>query len=129
MERGPRAFRGGAPSLLLTATPERRDGRPIPGSLEYYYPLRRALDEGLYKPIEPVLLPAPAAKRECDEAIATRAVALLAEDKIGTSVLLVRAGTISRLGELQEIYELHVAIHRRPPRRNFPAFVSDWVSI
>ena len=95
----------GAPSLLLTATPKRRDGRPIPGSLEYYYPLRRALDEGLYKPIEPVLLPAPAAKRECDEAIATRAAALLAADELGTSVLLVRAGTISRLGELQEIYE------------------------
>jgi superfamily II DNA or RNA helicase len=93
-----------APSLLLTATPERRDGRPIPGSLAYYYPLRRALDEGLYKPIEPVLISAPAAKRECDEAIATRASALLAEDGLGTSVLLVRAGTVPRLGELKEIY-------------------------
>lgn len=36
-----------ARALLLTATPRRRDGKRIPGSLEYYYPLRRALDEGL----------------------------------------------------------------------------------
>jgi superfamily II DNA or RNA helicase len=37
--------------LLLTATPRRRDGRRIPGSLEFYYPLRRALEEGLYNPL------------------------------------------------------------------------------
>ena len=30
-----------ARALLLTATPRRRDGKRIPGSLEYYYPLRR----------------------------------------------------------------------------------------
>ena len=118
----------GPASLLLTATPQRRDGKPIPGSLEYYYPLRRALDEGLYKPIEPVLLPAPAAKRECDDAIAAQAAELLASDEHRTSVLLVRGGTIQRLHELEKIYaaagvEL-VLLHNRLSPNNQAEIVS-----
>jgi Type III restriction enzyme, res subunit len=90
----------GAPALLLTATPQRRDGRPIPGSLEYYYPLRRALDEGLYQPITPLLLPPEASKEANDQAIARAAADLLGAEEHATSVMLVRAGSIDRLGEL-----------------------------
>jgi superfamily II DNA or RNA helicase len=95
-----------ARALLLTATPRRRDGKRIPGSLEYYYPLRRALDEGLYKPIEPVLLSPPdlTDKSEADAAIAARAAELLARDEHRTSTLLVRGATIGRLRELQGVY-------------------------
>jgi superfamily II DNA or RNA helicase len=96
-----------ARALLLTATPRRRDGKRIPGSLEYYYPLRRALDEGLYKPIQPLLLPAPdpSDRAASDALIAERAVQLMETDEHQTSVLLVRGGIIARLGELRGVYE------------------------
>lgn len=96
-----------ARALLLTATPRRRDGRRIPGSLEYYYPLRRALEEGLYKPIQPMLLalPTPSDRAASDRAIAARAAQVLASEQHQTSVLLVRGGSIARLRELQHAYE------------------------
>jgi superfamily II DNA or RNA helicase len=96
-----------ARALLMTATPRRRDGKLIPGSLQYYYPLRRALDEGLYKPIQPVLLPAPDPndRARCDAAIATHAAKLLATHEHHTSTLLVRGGTVARLHELRALYE------------------------
>ena len=95
-----------ARALLLTATPRRRDGKRIPGSLQYYYPLRRALDEGLYKPIHPMLLapPEPSDRAASDRAIAARAAELLARSEHRTSVLLVRGGTVARLRELQHAY-------------------------
>lgn len=97
----------GARVLLMTATPRRRDGKRIPGSLQYYYPLRRALEEGFYQPIHPVLLPAPDPSDQAasDAAIATRAAEMLATDEHRTSTLLVRAGTVARLHELQGVYE------------------------
>lgn len=96
----------GAHALLLTATPRRRDGKRIPGSLEYYYPLRRALDEGLYKPIEPVLLTPsdPTDRQQSDSALASRAAEMLGTDAHRTSTLLVRGGTVDRLHELQAVY-------------------------
>lgn len=96
-----------ARALLLTATPRRRDGRRIPGSLEYYYPLRRALEEGLYKPIQPSLLTPPDLndKAQSDAAIAARAAELLGTDEHRTSTLLVRGGTVGRLRELRAVYE------------------------
>jgi Type III restriction enzyme, res subunit/Helicase conserved C-terminal domain len=95
-----------ARTLLLTATPRRRDGRPIPGSLQYYYPLRRALDEGLYKPITPVLLspPSPANRAAADSIVAERAAELLQDREHRTSTLLVRGATVARLIELQAVY-------------------------
>ena len=96
-----------ASSLLLTATPRRRDGKRIPGSLQYYYPLRRALDEGLYKPIEPILLtsPQPVDKAQSDAAIAAKAAEIFRRDEHRTSALLVRGATIARLHELRALYE------------------------
>jgi superfamily II DNA or RNA helicase len=94
-----------ARKLLLTATPTRRDGRRIPGSLEYYYPLRRALEEGFYNPVDPVLLAPGADRAASDRIIAERAIAMLRSEEHASSVLLVRAGSIARLGQLQQIYE------------------------
>ena len=91
--------------LLLTATPRRRDGRRIPGSLEYHYPLRRALEEGLYKPIEPVLVPAGQDRAACDAAIADAAIALHREDRHATSVLVVRAANLTRLKTIADAYQ------------------------
>jgi superfamily II DNA or RNA helicase len=93
-------------SLLLTATPVRRDGKRIPGELEYHYPLRRALDEGFYQPVTPVLLDQadPADRTACDAAIASAAVALLAQPEHTESVLLVRGGSVARLKVLEDVY-------------------------
>jgi superfamily II DNA or RNA helicase len=97
----------GARALLLTATPRRRDGRPIPGSLQYYYPLRRALEDGLYKPITPILLtpPNPADKATADAMIAAQAADLLESGEHRTSTLLVRGATVARLHELRTVYD------------------------
>ena len=93
------------PALLLIATPRRRDGRAIPGTHVYHYPLRIALEEGFYKPITPILLDAEADRPACDRVIARRAGELLGEGAHATSVLMVRAATIARLNVLREIYE------------------------
>ncbi|MEX0684307.1 MAG: DEAD/DEAH box helicase family protein [Dehalococcoidia bacterium] len=93
-------------ALLLTATPVRRDGKRIPGELVYHYPLRRALDEGFYQPVRPVLLDLadPADRVAADAAIAAEAAQLLAMEAHQTSVLLARGGSIARLGNLEEAY-------------------------
>ena len=94
-------------ALLLTATPVRRDGKRIPGELVYHYPLRRALDEGIYQPVRPVVLDLadPADRDAADNAIAARASELLHAREHGTSVLLVRGGSIGRLESLRETYD------------------------
>lgn len=93
-------------SLLLTATPVRRDGKRIPGELEYHYPLRRALEDGFYKPVRPRLLDIadPADRTAADRAIATEAASILQTPGHETSVLLVRAGSVARLHEVQQAY-------------------------
>jgi hypothetical protein len=93
-------------SLLLTATPLRRDGRRIPGELVYHYPLRRALDEGFYQPVRPVVLDLadPADRTAADNAIAAHASELLLTPEHHASVLLVRAGSVGRLEALRETY-------------------------
>jgi len=115
-----------ARALLLTATPRRRDGKRIPGSLVYYYPLRRALDEHLYNPIQPILIPSPTPsdKAASDRLIAVRVADLLSTDAHKTSVAMVRAGSIGRLRELEKIYAgaglslslLHHALSERTQR-------------
>jgi len=41
-----------ARAVLLTATPRRRDGQRLPGNHIYHYPLRQALDEGIFKRVD-----------------------------------------------------------------------------
>lgn len=115
-----------APKLLLTATPRRRDGSPIPGALRYYYPLRKALDEGFYKPIRPELLPVDenVTRKEADRAVAERTAALLASEEHRTSTLLVRAGSIKRIGELKSIYD-EVGVELRPLHNSLAATERD----
>ena len=106
-------------ALLLTATPRRRDKKPVPGELIYYYPLRRALDEGLYNPVTPELLdaPVPFDREAADRAVAQRTVELVSEPEHATSTVIVRGLTVDRLRELCEIYrELGIeieALHNR----------------
>lgn len=93
-------------ALLLTATPRRRDKKPVPGELIYYYPLRRALDEGLYNPVVPELVdaPVPFDRQAADHAVAQRTVELLSEPEHASSTVMVRGLTVNRLNELSQIY-------------------------
>jgi superfamily II DNA or RNA helicase len=95
-----------ARSVLLTATPQRRDGKRVPGQIVYHFPLRQALDEGFYKPIRPELLDSPAgsAKDVLDSLIVERVVELAAEPAHATSAVLVRAATVQRAQDLATRY-------------------------
>ncbi|MEZ5079641.1 MAG: DEAD/DEAH box helicase family protein [Thermoleophilia bacterium] len=95
-----------ARSLLLTATPHRRDRKRIPGALVYYYPLRQALDEGLYQPVTPQVVDVPdgATKEQIDHAVATEVVAVLKRPEHASSQFLVRASTKARAEQLAQLY-------------------------
>lgn len=95
-----------ARAVLLTATPRRRDQRLLPGELVFHYPLRQALDEGIFKPVRADLLPTPepVSRDAVDDLIADRVVALLGRREHATSSVIVRASRISRANTLAEKY-------------------------
>jgi superfamily II DNA or RNA helicase len=95
-----------ARSVLLTATPQRRDGQILPGRHVFHYPVRLALKHKVFKPIVPRILdlvPAlgPATR---DEAILTDVVALAEETAHRTSAILIRAASADRADELARAY-------------------------
>ena len=96
-----------ARSLLLTATPQRRDRKRLPGKLVYYYPLRQALREGLYQPVEPHILdvPAGATREGNDQMVAAKVVELLAAPEHASSQFLARAATKARAESLAALRE------------------------
>lgn len=98
-----------AKAVLLTATPRRRDGRILPGELVFHYPLRQALDEGLFKPVTADLLPIPdpVSRDAVDELLARRVTTLLATPQHKSSSVIVRASRIKRANELVERYRKH----------------------
>jgi superfamily II DNA or RNA helicase len=96
----------GARKVLLTATPRRRDGKRVPGELVFHYPLRAAMSDGYYKPVEARLLRVGAAaqRRECDELIRNEISNEFNRPEHASSTLLIRAGTKSRVSELVKLY-------------------------
>ncbi|HEU5151129.1 MAG TPA: DEAD/DEAH box helicase family protein [Iamia sp.] len=94
-------------TVFLTATPFRRDKKPVPGARAYHYPLHQAIDDGAYKPIRPVILarPEPYDIGARDDVISGRVSALLAEPQHASSALLVRAKNVKRAEELAARYQ------------------------
>ena len=92
--------------LLLTATPFRLDKKAVPGSRAYHFPLRQAIADGFYKPINPVVLPRPEPYdiRLRDTVIAAEIVRLLGSPEHATSTLMVRAQTRARAIQLADRY-------------------------
>lgn len=89
----------------FTATPFRNDGSRVEGRIIFNYPLKKAQDEGYFKPIHfhPV--------REfvdelSDKAIADKAIALLRTDLNDgfDHIIMARASTIKRAEEIFELY-------------------------
>ncbi|QQG96741.1 DEAD/DEAH box helicase family protein [Mycobacteroides chelonae] len=95
-----------ARSVLLTATPQRRDGQRIPGEIVFHYPLRQAIAEGLYKEVRPVVVdvPAGATRQVADRRVAEEVVNIVRSTEHATSTLMIRAATVGRANELATLY-------------------------
>ncbi len=95
-----------ARALLLTATPYRRDGRHLPGTSAYHYPVRQALDDGVFKPVRAQILPPSSTtdRRSLDLQIASEVARLLGEPEHATSAALIRASSVERAKELATVY-------------------------
>jgi superfamily II DNA or RNA helicase len=122
-----------ARSVLLTATPRRRDGRRLPGTNIFHYPLAKAIADGIYKPIQAELVPPAAGPIEdMDEAIANAAVKLITSTAHSTSSLLVRASSVKRAETLKSLYtNLGLQcdlVHSKLPAQDTEKILSAWRS-
>lgn len=95
-----------ARAVLLTATPRRADGKVVPGTHTYHFPLRSAIADGIFHPVVPrvVELASPITDEAKDEAIAAEVARQLDKEEHDTSVALIRVNTIARAGRVQAIY-------------------------
>jgi superfamily II DNA or RNA helicase len=101
--------------VFLTATPFRRDGRPIPGKLVYRYPVMKAVQEGAFHPVSFV---AVQVENELDDAQIDRAIAQAATSRLREDAeagfdhrLFVRASSIAAARALVALYrELGVEV-------------------
>jgi superfamily II DNA or RNA helicase len=89
--------------VQFTATPFREDGRLLDGQIMYKYPLKKAQDEGYFKPIrfEPVVEFDP---KKADAKIANKAVERLREELRKGHILMARVGNVTRAKEVFELY-------------------------
>lgn len=102
------------PILQFTATPYRGDGKLVDGKVVYNYPLKKAQEEGYFKPIR--FLPVEEYSDDLsDERIAEAAIKQLDEDlKAGHDhLLMARCATIHRAKELYTLY-LRIAAKHKP---------------
>jgi superfamily II DNA or RNA helicase len=92
--------------VLLTATPFRRDKRRLQAPLIYSYPLSRALEANIYRPVKYHAIEQPA-DNDLDAALCSAAKKVLrAEDKLGNrSKLLVRTDRVKDAGRLVKLYK------------------------
>lgn len=89
--------------LQFTATPFREDGRPLDGDIIFKYPLKKAQQEGYFKPIrfEPVV---EFSRKRSDEAIARRAVQQLRADAEKGHIMMARVESVARANEVFGLY-------------------------
>ncbi|WP_462180465.1 DEAD/DEAH box helicase [Pseudoalteromonas gelatinilytica] len=89
----------------FTATPFRSDGSRVEGKIIFNYPLKKAQDEGYFKPIEfhPVR---EFIEEQSDKAIAVKAIELLRADLDAglDHIVMARASTIKRAKDIFSLY-------------------------
>jgi superfamily II DNA or RNA helicase len=92
--------------LQFTATPFREDGRPLDGEIVFKYPLKKAQQEGYFKPIRfrPVVEFNP---KRSDERIAAQAIAELKADFDKGHILMARTENVARAKEVFKLYARH----------------------
>ena len=93
------------PILQFTATPFRRDGKHIGGKSIFTYPLRKAQEEGYFKPINFISI-WEFNLEIADQSIASKAVQVLKKDIQNNydHLMMVRTNTIKRAKEVYDIY-------------------------
>lgn len=92
--------------ILLTATPFRNDNRRLLAKLVYHYPMRKAMDAGIYAPITYHQVDAGGDAKKKDEALRDEAVRVYREhrQKHAAARLLIRAEGVSSSSELLTLY-------------------------
>lgn len=103
-----------ARKLFFTATPFRRDERPIDADLVFTYDLVQARRDGVFGMIQFIPVEAPPSKI-ADEEIAKAAAARLQQDREQgfPHVLMVRTSTKGRADELVEVYRAVTSLKLR----------------
>lgn len=89
----------------FTATPFRSDGSRVEGKIIFNYPLKRAQEEGYFKPI--IFYPVREfIEEKADETIAKQAISLLREDLENgfDHIVMARASSMKRAKEIFNIY-------------------------
>lgn len=89
--------------ILFTATPFRRDKKGLPGGIIYEYPLRRAIQDGIYRPIDFVPVELQAGE-DSDAALASAASVRLADPQHAASALLIRTDRVADAQRLVDLY-------------------------
>jgi superfamily II DNA or RNA helicase len=92
--------------LQFTATPFREDGRRLDGEIVFNYPLKKAQEEGYFKPIQFKQVVEFNPKRS-DEMIANKAIEQLKEDSEKGHILMARVENVIRAKKVFEIYKKH----------------------
>ena len=89
--------------VQFTATPFREDGKPLDGDIVFRYPLKKAQQEGYFKPIrfEPVVA---FNRKKADAAIARKAVEQLRADADKGHILMARVEGVTRAEEIYRLY-------------------------
>ena len=104
--------------LQFTATPFREDGKSIDGEIIFKYPLKKAQQEGYFRPIRFTPVTEYSHKRS-DVAIAQKAIEQLRADMDKGHILMARVRDVSRAKEIYSLYskytefnpvELHTGI-------------------
>lgn len=100
-----------AMKLYFTATPYRRDGKPIDGKIIYNYPLKRAYEQGVFGTVE--FCPVEVPENEKDKEIAKKAENILKQDRNNSlnHALLVRTDSKKHAKELLKVYEEHTSLN------------------
>jgi superfamily II DNA or RNA helicase len=103
-----KAFKG-AKCVLLTATPFRRDRHRIQAPLVYHYSIGRALEKGIYRPVEFHAVESGSKPTESDEALCLAAKQVLSREKNlkNKSKLLIRANRVDWSNRLVKLYKEH----------------------
>lgn len=102
----------GKPVFQFTATPFRTDCSRVEGKIIFNYPLKRAQEEGYFKPIKfyPVR---EFVEERSDKAIADKAIELLRDDLASglDHILMARTNTIKKAKEIFKLYSGEVDLN------------------
>lgn len=90
--------------VQFTATPFREDGRPLDGTIVFKYPLKKAQEDGYFKPINFEQVTAFNLK-QADKKIAKTAIRRLRAELDKGHILMARVENVKRAQQVYELYK------------------------